>query len=75
VHPKIVSEIRGHSRISLTLDVYSHSLPTLQAEAADKIAAALVSAASRSGGAKNEAFKSLWRSEWLSDRTVLAMSA
>jgi integrase len=41
VHPKIVSEMLGHSRISLTLDVYSHSLPTLQAEAADKIAAAL----------------------------------
>ena len=33
VHPKIVSEMLGHSRISLTLDVYSHSLPTLQAEA------------------------------------------
>lgn len=41
VHPKIVSEMLGHSRISLTLDVYSHSLPTLQVEAADKIAAAL----------------------------------
>ncbi len=44
VHPKIVSEMLGHSRISLTLDVYSHSLPTLQAEAADKIAAALITA-------------------------------
>lgn len=41
VHPKIVSEMLGHSRISLTLDVYSHSLPTLQVEAADKMATAL----------------------------------
>jgi len=41
VHPKIVSEMLGHSRISLTLDVYSHSLPTLQAEAADRMAVAL----------------------------------
>jgi integrase len=41
VHPKIVSEMLGHSKISLTLDVYSHSLPTLQVEAADRIASAL----------------------------------
>ena len=46
VHPKIVSEMLGHSRISLTLDVYSHSLPTLQVEAADKIASALTGEAS-----------------------------
>jgi integrase len=41
VHPKIVSEMLGHSKISLTLEVYSHSLPTLQVEAADRIASAL----------------------------------
>lgn len=41
VHPKVVSEMLGHSRISLTLDVYSHSLPTLQAEAAERMALAL----------------------------------
>jgi hypothetical protein len=34
----------GHSRISLTLDVYTHSLPTLQTEAAEKMAAALYDA-------------------------------
>jgi integrase len=45
VHPKIVSEMLGHSRISLTLDVYSHSLPNLQTEAGDKMAAALVGSA------------------------------
>ena len=34
VHPKVVSERLGHSTISLTLDVYSHVLPNMQAEAA-----------------------------------------
>jgi integrase len=38
VHPKIVSERLGHSTIALTLDVYSHALPTLQREAADRVA-------------------------------------
>jgi integrase len=27
VHPKIVSEMLGHSSISLTLDTYSHVIP------------------------------------------------
>lgn len=34
VHAKIVSERLGHSTIALTLDVYSHVLPNMQAEAA-----------------------------------------
>jgi integrase len=29
VHPKIVQEILGHNQISMTLDTYSHVLPTL----------------------------------------------
>jgi integrase len=33
VHPKIVQELLGHSQIFVTLDIYSHILPTLQAEA------------------------------------------
>jgi len=37
VHPKIVSERLGHSTISLTLDVYSHVLPSMQEKAADQI--------------------------------------
>lgn len=35
VHPKIVSERLGHSTIKMTLDVYSHLIPTMQKEAAD----------------------------------------
>ncbi|HLI06628.1 MAG TPA: tyrosine-type recombinase/integrase [Ktedonobacteraceae bacterium] len=30
VHPKVVQEILGHSQITMTLDVYSHALPTMQ---------------------------------------------
>ena len=29
VHPKIVSEMLGHSSIAITLDIYSHVIPRL----------------------------------------------
>ena len=34
INPKIVSERLGHSRVSLTLDTYSHVIPGMQEEAA-----------------------------------------
>lgn len=37
IHPKVVQERLGHSQISLTLDTYSHVLPSMQAEAAEKL--------------------------------------
>lgn len=37
VHPKVVQERLGHSDISLTLNTYSHVMPGMQEEAADKI--------------------------------------
>jgi integrase len=37
VHPKIVQEILGHSNVSITLNVYSHVLPSLQREAMDQL--------------------------------------
>jgi integrase len=37
IHPKVVQERLGHSQISLTLDTYSHVLPNMQEEAAEKI--------------------------------------
>jgi integrase len=40
IHPKIVSERLGHSRIALTLDTYSHVIPGMQEEAAAAIDAA-----------------------------------
>lgn len=38
VHPKIVSERLGHSKISITIDTYSHIIPGLQHQAADDFA-------------------------------------
>lgn len=37
VHPKVVSERLGHSSINITLDVYSHVLPTMQEAASEKL--------------------------------------
>lgn len=37
VNPKIVSERLGHSNISITLDTYTHVLPDMQKEAAEKL--------------------------------------
>jgi integrase len=37
VHPKVVQELLGHSSISMTLDTYSHMLPSMQQEAMDKL--------------------------------------
>ena len=36
VHPKIVSERLGHASIGITLDTYSHVLPSMQEEAVEK---------------------------------------
>jgi integrase len=35
VHPKIVSDLLGHSQIGITLDLYSHVTATMQAVAAE----------------------------------------
>jgi integrase len=34
IHPKVASERLGHSKVGITLDLYSHVLPGMQAEAA-----------------------------------------
>jgi hypothetical protein len=35
-HLKVVSERLGHSKVGITLDLYSHVLPTLQTGAAER---------------------------------------
>jgi integrase len=40
-HPKVVQERLGHSSITLTMDTYSHVVPSLQREAAAKLDALL----------------------------------
>jgi len=37
VHPKIVSERLGHATVAFTLDTYTHVVPGLQAEAANRL--------------------------------------
>ena len=37
VHPKVVQERLGHAAIGITLDTYSHVMPGMQGEAAEKI--------------------------------------
>ncbi len=33
VHPKVVQELLGHSSIAITMNVYSHLLPSMQSDA------------------------------------------
>ena len=49
VHPKIVSERLGHSKVGITLDTYSHVLPGMQEDAVALIDSAL-RAAIQNGG-------------------------
>jgi len=37
VNPKVIQELLGHSKISITLEIYSHVLPSMQQEAASKM--------------------------------------
>jgi integrase len=43
IHPKVVQEMLGHSQIGITMDIYSHMMPTLQREAATRLDALLQS--------------------------------
>jgi integrase len=58
VHPKIASEALGHSRIGITMDLYSHAAANLQDEAVIKLEGALGSSISstftRENGALSE---------------------
>lgn len=47
IHPKVVQERLGHADISLTLRTYSHVLPDIQEEAAEKFDLLLVSPESK----------------------------
>lgn len=39
IHPKVVQERLGHTSVTMTLDLYSHAVPAMEAEAASRIAA------------------------------------
>ena len=44
ISPKVVSERLGHTKINITLDLYSHVLPDMQDEAAEAMSALLAEA-------------------------------
>jgi integrase len=44
VHPKVASERLGHSRVGITLDLYSHVIPGMQEDAAAMVDRALSAA-------------------------------
>lgn len=37
VHPKVVQELLEHSDITITMNLYSHVLPTMHREAMDRM--------------------------------------
>ncbi|MCC6958855.1 MAG: site-specific integrase [Dehalococcoidia bacterium] len=41
VHPRVVMDLLGHSQISVTMNLYSHVMPAMQREAADRLDAVL----------------------------------
>jgi integrase len=45
VHPKVVSERLGHTTVAMTLDIYSHSVPARQQDAAVTVAELVAGAA------------------------------
>jgi integrase len=47
IHPKVASERLGHSKVGITLDLYSHVLPGMQEDAAERVDVALQAAINR----------------------------
>ena len=47
VHPKVASERLGHSKVGITLDLYSHVMPGMQEDAAARVDDALRTAINR----------------------------
>jgi integrase len=45
VHVKVVSERLGHATVAMTLDTYSHVIPAMQEDAAEKVAALVLGSA------------------------------
>jgi integrase len=51
VHAKVVSERLGHSTIAITLDTYSHAIPAMEEDAAERVAALVFGPVVATGGA------------------------
>lgn len=53
VHPRVVQELLGHSSIAVTMDTYSHVLPSMGAEAASRMDALFLKPSSVANGVEN----------------------
>src|SRR5829696_3969827 len=77
VHPKVASERLGHSKVGITLDLYSHVLPGMQADAAARVDEALRAAVERRGpktiGQQNGSKRAPHRPDEKPDRLITAM--
>jgi integrase len=49
IHPKVVSEILGHANVSITLDTYSHAIPSMQEDATNRVAGLIFGASGEVG--------------------------
>ena len=54
VHPKIACERLGHSRVGITLDLYSHAVEGLQADAVALVDDAMAKALQKRAAERNE---------------------
>jgi len=45
MHPRVVMDLQGHSQIAITMNTYSHLVPAVRPEAADRMGAILAPAA------------------------------
>ena len=57
VQPKVVSERLGHANVNITLQVYGHVLPNMQAEAADALDGAFFGTRQRHHGVTTSEWK------------------
>ncbi len=52
VHPRVVMELLGHSQMRTTMDIYSHVMPALAREAADRMGALLLTSKGKQAAAR-----------------------
>jgi integrase len=61
VHPRVVMELLGHSQRRTTMDIYSHVMPALAREAADRMGALLLAGKGIQTRAVHRAPRRRWR--------------
>jgi len=79
VHPRIVMELLRHENIATTMDVYSHVIPMLQQEAADKMDQILnplvvnlvVKQGEEESALEDKLLKRIGRGEWIRTTDLL----